>query len=192
MVRLLVMTPAVQLTLLLALAGAPQKGCQFSGDTVPERPNGSAGGDNGSGTGGTLWRAVPVDLRVYPSTRFIREENEPILEARLELFDEMGDSVKGAGKVFLELYAGDREGAREIGRRLYTWNLTLETLEDQRKYYDPITRAYLFRLKVDNLQVARRTTTLYVTLMQPGGKRLQAYMVLQRRRPVTVSPKPNE
>lgn len=171
----------------IALMGALSCGCQFAGDQVPQSAGSAAAGAAHNGEQ-VYWRAAPVAMRLYPSTRYIREEDNPILEARIELFDSMGDSVKGAGELHLELYTGDRDRQRDIGQRLYAWRVALKTIEDQRTYYDPVTRAYLFRLKVDNLQIATRMTTVQATLIQPDGSRLEASMAMTPQRPVRITP----
>ena len=112
-------------------------------------------------------------MRVYPSTRFVRGSEQGILEARIEFFDEMGDSVKAVGKVHLELYATRRRDRPSVDRRLYAWEVSLLTLVKQRRYYDPITRTYMFQLSLDSLSVAREDTTLRVSFVLPDGRRLE-------------------
>ena len=59
--------------------------------------------------GGHVWKIGPVRMRVYPSTRFIEGKDDAMLEARVELFDEMGDAVKGVGEFRIELFDRLRE-----------------------------------------------------------------------------------
>jgi len=115
-----------------------------------------------------FWFAQPTSVRVYPTTRFVRQGEASVLEARIELFDEMGDSVKGSGDFRLELrYIADKSG----NSPLYTWQVDLRTLEDQRQYFDPITHTYLFRLKIDDITIAKRNTQLNVIYTTPTGVR---------------------
>lgn len=125
------------------------------------------------------WVAQPVRSRVYPSTRFVREEDAAVLEARIELLDEMGDPIKGVGHWHFELFAGDHRRDGMVSQRLYAWDVPMMLLDEQRLYYDRITRAYLFRLKIDSLAPTRRTTTFYATLVTPDGTRLEAQQLLQ-------------
>jgi hypothetical protein len=128
--------------------------------------------------GSRVWRAKPVRMRVYPSTRFVQEGDRSILEARLELMDEMGDSVKGAGRFRIELFAGGWVDIPGVGQRLYDWEVETLKLADQRLYYDAITRAYLFRLRLDDNTTALRSALLHVMYASPDGARLEAHAVL--------------
>ncbi len=118
------------------------------------------------------WRPMPRSMRIYPSTQFVRENDVPLLEVRIELRDEMGDSIKSSGSVRCELFASSGRGDGTLGRRLYGWDVELRDLADQRAFYDPIIRGYLFRLKLDNIAPAQQATTLRVTLTPTEGARL--------------------
>lgn len=128
---------------------------------------------------GPYWRPDVKSFRVYPSTRFIRESGRAILEARFELYDEMGDPVKAAGTFQIELYSIDESLGNAPQRLLYTWSADTLTLDQQREHYDPITRGYLFRLGVDNLKAARQATLLKVAFTPAGRPRLEAEAVIQ-------------
>lgn len=126
-----------------------------------------------------VWQPLPKSMRVYPSTRFIQESGQPILEARFELFDEMGDSVKASGLFRIELYTVDEVREQTPKRLLYTWSGETYTLDQQRDHYDPITRGYLFRLGVGNLKIANQPTLLKVTFIQEGRPNLEAQAVIR-------------
>ncbi len=128
---------------------------------------------------GSYWRPEVKSIRVYPSTRFIRESGRAILEARFELYDEMGDPVKAAGTFRVELYSIDESLGNAPQRLLYSWSADTLTLGQQREHYDPITRGYLFRLGVDNLKAAREATLLKVSFTPAGRPRLEAEAVVQ-------------
>ena len=137
------------------------------------------GGGGGGGGGGEAavdladaWQPSPESLRIYPSTRFIREADMPLLEARIELIDAMGDSIKASGRARFELRAsGENPGVRE-GRLLYSWDIDITDLEDHRRYYDPITRTYLLRLQLTDAALTRRQVLLRVTFQPVTGERL--------------------
>ncbi len=131
---------------------------------------------------GQTWRPTASAMRVYPSTRYAREGDKPVLEARIELFDEMNDTVKGVGRFRLELFAGDDRAAPQLARRLYRWDVTLQSLADQRRFWDPVTRAYLFRLEIDDLSIAAKATVLEATFMPLEGPRLETRAVIARAR----------
>ena len=119
------------------------------------------------------WHPQAVGLRVYPSTRFVESDSRTILEARIELRDQMGDTVKAAGDVGVELFTAD-DGSRRTGQRLYRWDVSMQTLADQRLYFDSVTRTYLFRLETADGQVAHQPTMLRVAFTRASdGRRLQ-------------------
>ncbi len=159
------------------LAAAMLSAC--ASDSATRTPGGKTGANVGSPDTPYHWVAAPVRARVYPSTRFVREEGAAVLEARIELLDEMGDSIKGVGNWHFELYAGDHRRDGMVAQRLYAWDVPMMLLDEQRLYYDRITRAYLFRLKMDNVAPSRRVTTFYATLVQPDGTRIEAKQLLQ-------------
>ena len=128
-----------------------------------------------------VWHSRPQHMRVYPSTRFVLDGSESVLEARIELTDEMGDPVKGTGRFRLELFTHSQAGHTGMGRRLYSWDVSVLTLADQRLHYDAITRAYLFRLRLDETQTAASHTVLQVTLMASEGWRLESQATLPMR-----------
>ena len=118
------------------------------------------------------WQPKPVSIRIYPSTRFVEQDGKPILEARIELFDEMGDSVKSSGSIRLELFAIGEDERRTVGARLYRWDINQTTIDDQRRYYDPIIRGYVYRLELDDVELTRRPTLLRVVFQPTQGPRL--------------------
>ncbi len=118
------------------------------------------------------WTAQPTAIRIYPTTRFVGENGVLLLEARIEVFDQMGDSFKTSGAVRLEISAAGETPGVTTGQLLYRWDLVLNDLEAQQKFYDPVTRTYLFRLKIDNADVTQRRTRLGVTWQPPAGPRL--------------------
>jgi hypothetical protein len=142
-------------------------GCVQPKGGPPEDSPGDLGGEE-------VWTPRPVALRIYPATRFVRERDFTLLEARIELFDPMGDSIKSSGRTRFELFAADPAPGIDVGRLLYSWDITLSTEDDQRRYYDPITRSYLVRLRLDSAQVTRRPVLLRVTFQPPTGQRLVA------------------
>lgn len=159
---------AAWLLVLLSVVGCVPKG---------EDPDASRAVDTASN--GRYWHSQPTAIRVYPTTRFVKQGDAAVLEARVELFDDMGDSVKGAGEFRLELRSGgagsaSAGGSAGGGNLLYTWRVEVRTIEDQRTHYDPITRGYLFRLRLDDLAAARRTTMLNVSYTSPDGRHFTA------------------
>jgi hypothetical protein len=118
------------------------------------------------------WRPEPVGLRVHPATRFATKNGQPILEAAVELFDALGDSIKAPGRVRLELFA--RGQTSRPGERLSSWDISLRRQGDQRQYFDLVTRTYVLRLEVDEAEVIDHPTLLRVTFVCPSGQQLEA------------------
>ena len=118
------------------------------------------------------WWPRPVALRVFPSTRFIREGQQVYLEARIELTDDLGDSIKVPAEFYFDLHSGPKGAATP--RLLFSWQQTVRTREDQIAFYDPVTRAYLFRLKVQDVSHIRDQARLSVTVVPEGLSRLTA------------------
>ncbi len=121
---------------------------------------------------GPAWQPQPMQVRVLPSTRFVREADVPLLEARIELIDAMGDAVKASGTLRAELFTHASPSDDQGGARLYQWDLTLHTLADQQQFFDTISRGYLLRLKIDDPTVANRPTLLKIAFDPAHGDRL--------------------
>ncbi|MEM9914553.1 MAG: hypothetical protein AAF911_06310 [Planctomycetota bacterium] len=152
------------LVLTIACLSGGLMGCEPKGvDRRPINPdtNAEAG-----------WQPQAVALRIYPSTRFVREQGTPMLEARIEMFDQMGDSIKASGQLRFELFAAGSAPGIDVGRLLYSWDIGLMGLEEQQRYYDPITRAYLLRLRLDSEAITRREVLLRVTFQVGDETRL--------------------
>ena len=149
----------------LAVCSVALIGCQPKGPATPKTSDREATGEAG-------WQPKAVALRIYPSTRFVREQDTPILEARIEMFDQMGDSIKASGQLRFELFAAGHAPGIDVGRLLYSWDIDLLTLDEQKRYYDPITRAYLLRLRLDSSAITRREVLLRVTFQVGDEARL--------------------
>ena len=128
---------------------------------------------------GRHWEPLPASMRVYPSTRLIQESGHAILEARFEIYDEMGDSLKSSGSYLIELYSVDESQGNVPRRVLYKWNADVLFIDQHREHYDPITRGYLFRLGIDDLNIAKDTTLLRVSFKPVGRPRLNAEAVIK-------------
>lgn len=127
---------------------------------------------------GDYWQIKPVAMRIYPSSRFVVQNRDAVLEARVEFFDEAGDSTKAVGDLRIELFRVERTGEAQTMYRLYEWEVPVRTLKQNREHYDPITRAYLFRLRLDNPRVAAQPVRLQATFTPPRGNRLEAHTLL--------------
>ncbi len=162
----------MQLCVALILAGGflSLAGCAFKGDAARQASREREQGDH--------WRPVVAGIRVYPSSKFARIDQQLIVEARVELLDEMGDSAKSSGLVQFQLNTTGHASGSSEAKQLYKWDIELQSLEDQKTYYDPITRAYLFRLKMDQQAAPQVPTTLQVIFTRTNGQRLAAQATL--------------
>ena len=110
------------------------------------------------------WPFWPVSMRVHPATRITRdrESGQPVLEARVEFADQHGVVTKACGQMTLEL----RDSAAALG----TWNIDLRDLAENRLRFDDITRTYLMRLKLEDIQVPAQPRIFVYFLSSDGAK----------------------
>jgi len=122
----------------------------------------------------SIWTPTVQSIRIYPSTRYVREGDKVMLEARVEFVDQMGDTVKAGGDMRFDLWPLDVNSGQTGGELIYEWTVPLRTIAKQREHYDPITRTYTFRLKIDRPDLVRRPTNLHAVLIPATGQRLEA------------------
>ena len=151
-----------------AIACAP--GCVMKGEPAP--PPSTAANANLA-----AWQIMPVQMRVLPSTRFVQLDKQILLESRVEFQDELQDTIKAAGTFQFEVFAVNRQGQLIESQKLFSWKLDVLTREANKEFYDPVTRAYLFRLEVDQLPTLQRVA-LRVTFVPPAGKRLEVTAIV--------------
>ncbi len=125
-----------------------------------------------------VWTPRPIRMRVYPATRFVKGQGRLILDAMIELSDEMGDPVKGAGEFRLQLIDQQRASESPIGKTLYAWQIAVSSIEDQKRTYDRITRTYRFRLQLEERTVPSRRCLLRAQLLGSDNSLLEAELVL--------------
>lgn len=159
-----------RLAILHVLVFASLGGCEWKGGPFAATP---------ATQPAELFHIAPRTLRVYPTSRFVLENGKTLLEARVELLDEMEDSTKAVGDFHVELLAAGKAGGASVGQRLYSWDVSVLTITDQKRFYDRISRAYLFRLSLDDATPPRRDTLLKVVYMPAAGPRLEAQTIFQ-------------
>lgn len=135
---------------------AAMAGCAFKGDLAGAQSRAAQ-------LDASAWQPQPHAVRVYPSTRYAHEGDQLLIEARLELLDEMGDSLKASGDYHLRLLTTGHVSGSEEADLLYQWDVRVRTLPDHQNTYDPITRTYLLRLKMNQSQPPQDNVTLHVT-----------------------------
>jgi hypothetical protein len=172
-------------TCFLAIAALSMVGCLgFKMDDPP----GNGQPAEGASVNGPAWQIRPTSMRIYPATRFVTSEDDAVLEARVQFYDEAEDTTKAVGHMRIELFELRRAEAIVPGRRLHTWEVPLLTLEANKTHYDPITRAYIFRLRVAGAELAEQNLLVKATFMPVSGQRMEAQRPIGRTRPTIEAP----
>ena len=124
------------------------------------------------------WPFWPQALRIHPLTRLAvdAKSGRSIIEVRLEFLDPEGHTTKGVGQVRIDLAAGG-SGA-DSSPPIATWNWDLRDRSVNRRFYDDVTRTYLFRLKVESLELGPQPE-LRAYFLSASGPRLQATQTLR-------------
>lgn len=100
------------------------------------------------------WPFWPQSMRIHPLSHFMRHRDtgKLLIEARIEFTDAEGDTSKAAGVIDLQLYDAASDQFVEAGA-VSSWSTNLADIAANRDHYDPVTRTYLFRLEVDNVEL---------------------------------------
>lgn len=139
------------LLLVVGLGAALPGGCQPA--PVPPSPPVI---DGAFGNEISAWPFWPRRMRIHPLTRLVSDENlgQLVIEARIEFRDDFNNTTKGVGQLRFDLH--DVSGGRG-DPPLTTWDhdhdddkpLDLGDLTLNARYFDDVTRTYLFRLGID-------------------------------------------
>ena len=147
-----------------------------------------AGGDGSSQTGAApnpptpaareIWPYWPVRMRIHPLTRLSRDSDGPVIDLRLEFFDDGGDTTRCSGEAIIELVALPEDPASTAAVVAMQWNLDLRDLQLNRTHFDDITRTYLIRLRPGEGDVPPRGE-VRATFNSANGVVLRASLPLQ-------------
>ncbi len=151
----------------MAVAAASLGGC----DSVFK------GGPATSASATESWPFAPVAMRIHPFTSVVSDPQHRtmVLEIHMEMLDPQGDVTKGVGHFRFELYEAKEKSARtDEDVRLYMWDAPMETPEQNQQHYDPSTRTYVFKLKLEQPPTAGQKFRIAAQLTDPSGKRLIA------------------
>lgn len=118
------------------------------------------------------WPFAPESMRVHPFTALAQQNGRRVLEVRIELLDQLGDVTKGVGDWRFELYA--QPGRTRSRERLEVWEAEMNTLEQNERHYDPITRTYAFNLRVVEPLPDDAPLSVVAQLTDLQGRRLLA------------------
>ena len=111
------------------------------------------------------WPYWPLDMRVHPLTRLVRDPDTVLIEARIEFLDREGHTTKCFGKLRLDLREGP-DGGSEIS--VNEWNVRLDEIETNRLHFDEVTRTYLLKLEIEPEDLPEEPV-LYVWYLSPDG-----------------------
>lgn len=131
----------------------------------------------------------PKQIEILPFTKIRSFDDDEIpdgVEVVLRPVDAMGDAMKAYGRYHVEMYEYQKATAQRAGERLLFWQVQVNSVADQRRYWDRITRTYQFQLAWDRPLVPNEKYLLHVTYFPPAEeqRRLYAEHVLDFRVPV--------
>ncbi len=154
---------------ILGCASAPSPDHDPSDGPTPAGLNSSGLGDAQTDD----WPFWPEALRIHPLTRLAVDAKSglSIIEVRLEFLDPEGHTTKGVGQVRIDLVAGG--SGTDSSPPIVAWNWDLRDRSVNRRFYDDVTRTYLFRLKVHSLELGPQPE-LRAYFLSATGQRLQA------------------
>jgi len=155
-----------------------------------DHPGPAAGDARGEYNTSAPWPFWPKRMVIYPLSQFVTERatGQLLIEAHVEFLDEFGHTVKAVGQMTFELYdaAETKPGAAAPAARWSgTAELDLTDPSKNRDRYDPITRTYLFKLKIGRMDLPD-TAELHADFQSVDGQQFEAdYVLPSTTRPVT-------
>ncbi len=165
-------TAGVLITVLAVLGAAGLSGCARPGSV-------GVSGGGGASVGGPF---APASMRIYPLTHLERgEDGEARLILHLEMRDRWGDTVKGVGRLQVQLLRGGELGDGGGGDERM-WAIDMRDPETNALYFDPATRTYRVQLRdlpawaeatVDGAGTPVRLLAVFTT---PGGDGSTRYL----------------
>ena len=136
----------------------------------------------------------PITLRIHPLTRLLpsvdSDSAAPMIEVRLELTDQFGDTTKGLGSLRLDLFeggnggnggGGGRGGGRGLsgpGRHLLSWEPEFLEVEANARQFDRVTRTYVFSLDLAAGVEFSQRCILQATLTTHDGELTDRFEVI--------------
>jgi hypothetical protein len=116
----------------------------------------------------------PSTMRIHPAFTQVKDwtgDGKPDgIEAFLELSDQFGEPTRATGTIRFELYNFHESEEERRGKQLATpWTFVLDTRDQQIAHWNPVERAYTFRLPYDKISANRRYV-LTAQFDRPGGR----------------------
>ena len=162
--------PALGLAAILLL----QAGCA----TTPGRS--SAGGGtpvvNPGQQSNTGWPFWPQVMRIHPLSQFVkdRQTGHFLLEVRVEFSDPFGHTSKAYGEIVIALH--DARPAFD-DNEIAGWTEDLTDLQENQVFFDDVTGTYLFRLEIEDLDLADESEIRIIFHSADGAMLQDAYVV---------------
>lgn len=164
-----------QLTVILALKAITAllvAGCAPNATNGTQRGHGplTGGGESGEQASWPFW---PTDMRIHPASRLVIEEDtgQAFIEARIEFTDAPGDTSKAVGLMTFDLLIAGLPA--NVSNPVLSWELPLQTVEENAQHYDGVTRTYLFRLSMGEWS-SSPDVTLVASFESVDGERFNA------------------
>jgi hypothetical protein len=91
------------------------------------------------------------------------------IEVKLQPLDQFGDPTKAIGSYRIEVFEYHPRSGEKRGLRLGHWFVTVLDAESNRKYYEPVDRAYVFPLLWDKPIAVGTSVIVQATYYPPAG-----------------------
>ena len=116
----------------------------------------------------------PSSMRIHPTFTQVKDwtgDGKPDgVEAFLELSDQFGEPTRATGTIRFELYNFHEAEEERRGKQLAEpWIFKLDNRDQQIAHWNPVERAYTFRLPYDKISANRRYV-LTAQFDRPGGR----------------------
>lgn len=121
------------------------------------------------------WPFWPVEMRLHPLSRLVVGPGQRVLEARVEFTDEDDVTSRAYGQLRIDLHP---EGQTGRTRPLSTWEIDLTDAERNRQHFDAVTRTYLLRLTLEDVELPD-APELRAYFLSADGARMEARMTLR-------------
>ena len=124
---------------------------------------------------------LPQRIEVHPFTRIgVLSERGDIhgIDLCIRAVDSYGDATKAFGKFRFELYQFKPGSPDPKGALLAVWNENIETLKENRRYWDNISRTYRFKLAWDRETLPSEKFVIVVIFQSRYSDRLFAQRVI--------------
>lgn len=138
--------------------------------------SGCSGGGQPSGTtisASTLdWPYAPASIQVHPISRIKidRGTGQAVVHARVEFLDSDGFSTRGIGELDLILSGQSDDGVMLMSQT--EWTCDLNDRDNNRQYYDEVTRTYQAILEMEPDMNVPWEPNLRAVLVLPDGRSL--------------------